>query len=71
MLSDWQFIGLFVVIAVVFPGVPVLLAGLINPGYLIFALSQTGSGQANACEIAVAEATAMKGTRDETVDVTP
>lgn len=31
MLSDWQFIGLFVVIAVVFPGVPVLLAGLINP----------------------------------------
>jgi hypothetical protein len=48
-----------------------LLAGLINPGYLIFALSQTGSGQANACEIAVAEATAMKGTRDETVDVAP
>jgi NADH-quinone oxidoreductase subunit A len=31
MLSDWQFIGLFSVLAVLFPGVPILLAGLINP----------------------------------------
>jgi uncharacterized protein involved in outer membrane biogenesis len=37
-----------------------LLAGLINPGYLIFTFSQTGSGQANACETAVAETMAIK-----------
>jgi hypothetical protein len=48
-----------------------LLAGLINPGYLIFTFSQTGSGQANACEVAVAETMAIKGTRDENVDITP
>jgi len=31
MLSDWQFIGLCSVLAVAFPGVPMLLAGLLNP----------------------------------------
>ena len=31
MLSDWQFILLFSVIALVFPGVPILLAQLISP----------------------------------------
>lgn len=31
MLSDWQFILLFFAIAVVFPGVPILLAWLISP----------------------------------------
>lgn len=31
MLSDWQFIGLFVAIAVIFPGVPILLARFISP----------------------------------------
>ena len=37
-----------------------MLAGLINPGYLIFTFSQRGSGQANACEVAIAETMAMK-----------
>jgi NADH-quinone oxidoreductase subunit A len=31
MLSDWQFIGLFVAIAVIFPGVPILIARFIGP----------------------------------------
>ena len=31
MLSDWQFILLFAVIALVFPGAPILLAQLVNP----------------------------------------
>ncbi|MGW8319855.1 MAG: NADH-quinone oxidoreductase subunit A [Candidatus Promineifilaceae bacterium] len=31
MLSDWQFIGLFVAIAVIFPGVPILIARFISP----------------------------------------
>ena len=31
MISDWQFIALFMAIAIVFPGVPLLFSGLINP----------------------------------------
>lgn len=31
MLSDWQFIGLFMALAVVFPGVPIILSRLISP----------------------------------------
>jgi NADH:ubiquinone oxidoreductase subunit 3 (subunit A) len=31
MLSDWQFILMFSVIALVFPGAPILIAQLINP----------------------------------------
>ncbi len=31
MLSDWQFILLFSVIALLFPGVPILAAQLVNP----------------------------------------
>jgi NADH-quinone oxidoreductase subunit A len=31
MLSDWQFIGLFVAIAVIFPGAPLLIARFIRP----------------------------------------
>jgi NADH:ubiquinone oxidoreductase subunit 3 (subunit A) len=31
MINDWQFIALFVTIAVVFPGVPILLGSLIGP----------------------------------------
>lgn len=31
MLDEWLFIGLFVLIVAIFPGVPILLAGLINP----------------------------------------
>jgi NADH:ubiquinone oxidoreductase subunit 3 (subunit A) len=31
MLSDWQFIGLFAAIAIVFPGLPVVLAQFISP----------------------------------------
>ena len=31
MLSDWQFIMLFSVIALLFPGAPILIAQLINP----------------------------------------
>ena len=47
-----------------------MLAGLINPGYLIFAFSQTGAGQANSCETAVAETMALKtGTQDQTDDI--
>jgi uncharacterized protein involved in outer membrane biogenesis len=34
-----------------------LLAGLINPGFLIYTFSQTGSGEANPCAAAVEEAT--------------
>ncbi len=41
------------------------LAGLINPGYLIFTFSQTGSRQANPCTAAVEQAIAMKGRSDE------
>jgi uncharacterized protein involved in outer membrane biogenesis len=42
-----------------------LLAGLVNPGYLIFTFSQTGSGEANACAAAVEKAMVMKGRADE------
>jgi NADH:ubiquinone oxidoreductase subunit 3 (subunit A) len=31
MVSDWQFIGLFAAIAVIFPGAPILIARLISP----------------------------------------
>ena len=31
MLSDWQFIGVFVAIAVIFPGAPLILSRLIGP----------------------------------------
>lgn len=31
MISDWQFILLFVAIAVIFPGVPILLGTLVSP----------------------------------------
>ena len=31
MLSDWQFIGVFAAIAIVFPGVPLLIARFIRP----------------------------------------
>jgi NADH-quinone oxidoreductase subunit A len=31
MLSDWQFIALFAAIAVVFPGMPILIGGLLGP----------------------------------------
>lgn len=31
MLSDWQFIALFAAIAVVFPGLPIILGGLLGP----------------------------------------
>jgi hypothetical protein len=33
-----------------------LLAGLVNPAFLIFALSDTGTGQANPCETVVEQA---------------
>jgi hypothetical protein len=46
------------------------LAGLVNPGYLIFTFSQTGSRQANPCVAAVEEAMAMKGMRNETDNIT-
>ena len=47
-----------------------MLAGLINPGYLIFAFSQTGAGQTNTCETAVAETMAMKtGVQAQTNDI--
>jgi uncharacterized protein involved in outer membrane biogenesis len=41
-----------------------MLAGLINPGYLIFTFAQTGGGRGNSCATAVAEAMALKGTLD-------
>jgi hypothetical protein len=47
-----------------------LLAGLVNPGNLLFTFSQTGSGHANACVAAVEEAMVMKGRSDE-LDVLP
>lgn len=31
MLSDWQFIGVFAAIAIVFPGVPLVIARFISP----------------------------------------
>jgi NADH-quinone oxidoreductase subunit A len=31
MLNDWLFIGLFLLIVALFPGAPIILAGLINP----------------------------------------
>jgi NADH-quinone oxidoreductase subunit A len=31
MLNDWVFIGLFLLIVALFPGAPIILAGLINP----------------------------------------
>jgi uncharacterized protein involved in outer membrane biogenesis len=45
-----------------------LLAGLVNPGYLLFTFSRIGSGQANACVAAVEEAMVMKGRADELDD---
>jgi uncharacterized protein involved in outer membrane biogenesis len=42
-----------------------LLAGLINPAYLLFAFTQTGSGVSNPCTAAVNEALIMKGRADE------
>ena len=42
-----------------------LLAGLINPAYLLFAFTQTGSGVSNPCQAAVNEALVMKGRADE------
>ena len=38
-----------------------LLAGLVNPVFLIFALSDTGTGQANPCEAAVEKAREVSG----------
>jgi hypothetical protein len=38
-----------------------LLAGLINPVFLIFALSDTGTGQANPCDAAVEKAREVAG----------
>ena len=46
-----------------------LLTGLINPGYLIFTFTQTGSGVRNPCAAAVNEAMIMKGRADELDDV--
>jgi NADH-quinone oxidoreductase subunit A len=31
MLSDWQFIGIFVALAVIFPGAPILISRFISP----------------------------------------
>ena len=45
------------------------LAGLINPGYLIFTFTQSGSGQANPCAAAVESAMAMKGGQGQTDDL--
>ena len=47
-----------------------LLAGLINPAYLLFAFTQTGSGVSNPCTAAVNEALVMKGRADE-IDAQP
>ncbi len=44
------------------------LAGLINPGYLIFTFTQLGSGGANACNAAVERAMKMKGNLDQPDD---
>jgi hypothetical protein len=38
-----------------------LLAGLVNPVFLIFALSDTGTGQANPCDAAVEKAREVAG----------
>lgn len=45
------------------------LAGLVNPGFLLFTFTQTGSRQANPCAAAVEAAMAMKGARDETDNI--
>jgi len=45
------------------------LAGLVNPGFLLFTFTQTGSRQTNPCAAAVEAAMAMKGTRDETDNI--
>lgn len=37
-----------------------LLAGLVNPGLLLFTFSRTGTGEANPCEAAVANAMVLK-----------
>jgi hypothetical protein len=42
-----------------------LLAGLVNPAYVVFTFSQVGSGARNPCAAAVEEAMALKGRRDE------
>jgi len=45
------------------------LAGLINPGYLIFIWARTGWGDANPCLSVVEEARKLKGRPKETVEV--
>lgn len=42
-----------------------LLAGLVNPAYLVFALANTGSGEANPCVAAVDAALEVKGVLEE------
>ena len=42
-----------------------ILAGLINPGYLIFTFAQAGSGESNPCVAAINDAMIMKGRRAE------
>jgi NADH-quinone oxidoreductase subunit A len=41
MQSDWLFIGLFLLIVALFPGAPILIAGLIGPHKSNSAKSQT------------------------------
>ena len=41
-----------------------LLAGLVNPAYLLFALSSMGSGEANPCLAAVNAAVEVQGEAD-------
>jgi hypothetical protein len=48
-----------------------LLSGLVNPGYLIFTFTQTGSRQANPCVAAIEKAMIMKGRPDEPDGLTP
>ena len=48
-----------------------VLAGLVNPGYLIFTFTQTGSRQANPCAAAIEKAMIMKGRSDELDGLTP
>jgi uncharacterized protein involved in outer membrane biogenesis len=42
-----------------------VLSGLVNPGYLLFTFTQTGSRQANPCVAAIEKAMLMKGRPDE------
>ncbi len=48
-----------------------VLAGLVNPGYLMFTFTQTGSRQANPCVAAIEKAMIMKGRPDELDGLTP